>query len=53
MRDQVARAIHYVVHVARAGNGKRHVQELLQVGKYDAEKQQFLCQTLYSNQSER
>jgi pilus assembly protein CpaF len=53
MRDQVARAIHYVVHVARAGNGKRQVQELLQVGKYDAEKQQFACQTLYSNQPER
>ena len=53
IRDQVARAIQYVVHVARSGNGKRQVQELLQVGKYDAERQQFVCKTLYSIHSER
>lgn len=53
IRDQVARAIQYVVHVARGGDGKRQVQELLQVGKYDAEKQQFNCKILYSTHSER
>ena len=51
IRDQVARAIHYVVHVARAASGKRQVVELLQVGKYDAEAHQFLSQSLYSIRS--
>jgi Flp pilus assembly CpaF family ATPase len=47
----LARAIHYVVHVARAASGKRQVVELLQVGKYDAEAHQFLSQSLYSIRS--
>lgn len=50
VRDQVARAIHYVVHVARAADGKRQVQELFQVGKYDAETHQFTGSVLYSVQ---
>jgi len=47
IRDQVARAIHYVVHVERTA-GKRQVVELLQVAKYDPEAHRFLSQSLYS-----
>jgi pilus assembly protein CpaF len=47
IRDQVARAIRYVVHVARASDGTRPVQELIRVGKYDDQTRVFAIERLY------
>ena len=48
IRDQVARAIDYVVHMARGRNGDRRICELIRVRKYDAERHQFETESLYS-----
>lgn len=51
IRDQVARAIRYVVHIARTSQGTRPVQELIRVGKYDDASRSFDCQCLYARQT--
>jgi pilus assembly protein CpaF len=48
IRDQVARAIDYVVHMARGRDGNRRVCELIRVRKYDPERHQFEAESLYS-----
>jgi pilus assembly protein CpaF len=50
IRDQVARAIDYVVHIARWKDGTRRVLELIRVRKYDQERHQFEVESLYSMQ---
>jgi pilus assembly protein CpaF len=50
IRDQVARAIDYVVHVARGRDGMRRVLELIRVRKYNPEGHQFEIESLYSIQ---
>lgn len=47
IRDQVARAIRYVVHIARSSDGSRPVQELIRVGSYDDAARRFECERLY------
>lgn len=47
IREQVARAIHYVVHIEK-NDGKRAVQEVIRVeNKYDAVAHQFRFEPLY------
>jgi pilus assembly protein CpaF len=50
IRDQVARAIDYVVHMARGRDGLRRVLELIRVRKYNTESNQFEVESLYSMQ---
>jgi pilus assembly protein CpaF len=48
IRDQVARAIRYVVHIARMSDGSRPVQELIRVGQYNDATRRFSVDRLYS-----
>jgi pilus assembly protein CpaF len=47
VRDQVARAIRWVVHIARDAEGKRPVQELIRVGGYDERSRKFETTEIY------
>lgn len=47
VRDQVGRAIDYVVQVAKFGDGQRKVVELVYVKRYDAEANTFEIERLY------
>jgi pilus assembly protein CpaF len=48
IRDQVARAIRYVVHIARAADGSRPVQQLIRVGRYDDAARRFEVGRIYT-----
>jgi Flp pilus assembly CpaF family ATPase len=51
IRDQVARAIRYVVHIARTSEGARPVQELIRVVRYDDAARRFECERIYTRES--
>lgn len=51
IRDQVARAIRYVVHIARMSDGSRPVQELIRVTGYDDATRRFSVDSLYTKPS--
>jgi len=51
IRDQVARAIRYVVHIARTSEGARPVQELIRVGGYSDATRKFEFERIYARSS--